>query len=162
MFSGCTALKYPPSLQSNTVNSSGCAYMFAGCPIITAPAITITTISDNCFEDMFQSCQKIQRCYLNFNPIATYSCQEMFKDCSKLSSLVVKFDTWGNNTDTRNWVQNVAINGTFYCSTDLDTTLKGVDYIPAGWTIENNNKTSKLVFKDTISVGDMTIFYLTK
>lgn len=162
MFTSCPALKYPPSLQSNTVNLHGCAYMFAGCPIVTAPAITITTISNNSFEQMFQGCTKIQHCYLNFNPIAVYGCQYMFKDCTKLSSLVVKFDTWGNNTDTYNWVQGVSANGKFYCSTDLDTTLRGIHYIPNGWTIENNTKTSKLVFKDTISIGDMTLFYLTK
>lgn len=87
----------------------------------------------------------------------------MFNGCNNLCHLVVKFTNWKEDINaTYNWLNNCSSTGTLYCSNSLNTTIRDYHHIPSTWEVKNNSELSILVCSDTISVGNMKIFYLTK
>lgn len=163
MFSWCSSLLYPPSLECNTIKYSGCRQMFLSNSLEYAPAITVTNADQYSFYVTFAGCKKMKYIYIPVLELKNYSFNQMLDGCSKLTQITVKFTEWDDSHQASDsWVYGVASTGKFQCSTQLDTTLKDQNHVPPGWTVENNIRTSKLIFVDPISTGDMTIFYLTK
>ena len=103
------------NIQSLLNYSTNChqycyASMFSGCTSLTeAPELPATTLEVGCYSGMFSGCTSLQ--YIK-----------------------VAFTVW-DGWCTKNWVANVSPTGTFVCPSELDTTNRGTDYIPANWSV---------------------------
>jgi hypothetical protein len=63
----------------------------------------------------------------------------MFCRCTSLNHVKVKFTDWNDsNNSTYEWLYYVPSTGTFVCPTGLNTTQRGDNYIPKGWTIQKD------------------------
>lgn len=82
---------------------------------------------------MFQNCSNLTTApELPATSLASYCYEEMFSGCSKLQKIKVQFTEWPTDW-TRNWVNNVAADGTFICPDALPDE-RGVNRIPENWT----------------------------
>ena len=164
LFSGCTSLIAAPNLPATglashcydrmfdhcssliTVMSALPAMdlapycygmMFANCPSLsTTPSLPATGLTSGCYSWMFWNCSELLSVEL---PATTldYACYSwMFYGCSSLSSIEVNITEWSTSVwdNTHNWVDGVALTGTFTKPADLPLST-GIDYIPEGWTV---------------------------
>lgn len=112
MFYGCTALTTAPSiLPATTLAENCCNRMFKDCTsLTTAPELPATTLTENCYDSMFYGCT-------NLNSITMLATNIYASNC------------------LRDWVQNVAANGTFTKAAEMTTLETGYSGIPSGWTV---------------------------
>ena len=100
--------------KTDITNRQQFRYLFQNCTsLTTAPELPATTVADMCYSNMFEG-------------------------CSSLSYIKVGFTDWkvgGFFSFTDAWLANVAATGTFVCPGILDTSTRGPDRIPEGWTI---------------------------
>lgn len=140
MFMGCTSLTRMPYLPATTVPGYAYAWMFEGCSSLNDIyyGMDVTTFEDNmsCAR-MFKDCtsltygQTIDATTLGYK---TYN--SMFNGCSSLKQITVKFTDWNEaEQSTNNWLSGVALTGTFYCPSNLDTTTRDASHVPDGWTV---------------------------
>jgi hypothetical protein len=144
MFNGCTSLATAPELPAITLTNSCYQSMFYGCTsLATAPELPATTLSDNCYNSMFQGCTSLTTApdllALSFEG----SCyQSMFYGCTSLNYIKCLADCQphiGYSYELSNWTYNVAENGTFVKSSNVQIEPTrwqyGSDGIPVGWTV---------------------------
>ena len=157
MFLGCTGLTNGAITLPAAILTNWCyANMFAGCSsLVQAPQINATKAAPYSFYCMFQDCSSL----LNAPSIViknldkSFSCNSMFRNCQSLSSISVSFNSMTNsNNQTKDWLYNVAANGTFTKSTVLTSYTVGVNGIPNGWTIEDT-------YPSVINIADQTISF---
>lgn len=85
--------------------------MFKDCTsLTTAPELPATTLTENCYDSMFYGCT-------NLNSITMLATNIYASGC------------------LRDWVQNVAANGTFTKAAEMTTLETGYSGIPSGWTV---------------------------
>lgn len=168
MFDNCNDLLYPPSLNSKTVGMSGCSYMFEWCSKLTyIPPLLMNTLDSYCYKNMFNNCTHVagKHVYLPASKLKTGCYQYMFRKVP-ISGIAVKFNAWSDNnmstTNTSNWLNSVLSAGNFYCYPQLNTNNRGVHTVPLNWTVYKSIKGVNLTFRDTITVGDIQLFYLRK
>ena len=140
MFNGCTSLTQAPSLPATTLADYCYSSMFQGCTSLTqAPALPATTLADYCYYYMFQGCTSLtQAPALPATTLANGCYSSMFQGCTSLSYIEAMFTTTPSTTYTRDWVKNVAANGTFVKNNAATWDVSGVNGIPTGWTVETN------------------------
>ena len=135
MFWGCSSLSTAPQLPAITLADGCYNSMFVECTSLTsAPDLPATTLANGCYNSMFDGCTSLTGApQLPATTLANGCYQYMFRDCTSLSNITVHFTTW-NNTNTEDWVYNVASNGTFYKPSALATEY-GFSRIPVGWNV---------------------------
>ena len=136
MFYGCSSLTTAPELPATTLGVGCYSAMFESCSsLTTAPELPATTLAESCYAQMFEGCSSLTTApELPATTLVKYCYSYMFSSCTGLNNITVKFTEWGDEC-TGYWVSNVASSGTFTCPSALDTSMLGVNAIPANWTI---------------------------
>ena len=138
MFRGCTSLTIAPVMHASKMASQSCFYMFMGCKsLATAPTLSATTLEYECYEGMFNGCTSLTTAPdLPATTLAGSCYYEMFRNCSKLNYIKAMFTTTPSTSYTRDWVNGVAANGTFVKNSAAQWDVRGVNGVPANWTVE--------------------------
>lgn len=160
MFKYCSSLTTPPVLPATTMANSCYANMFANCGLTTAPVLPATTMALNCYEGMFYNCASLvtppalpattlaRECYVEmfYNCISITTAptlpaaqlaggcyKYMFKACIRLNSITCLAVSGISEENSKEWVYNVALNGTF---TGVSGTKwrRGVSSVPSTWS----------------------------
>lgn len=142
LFSECTGLVSAATLSATTLANDCYSGMFRCCSSLTiAPELPATTLASACYKHMFEGCTDLTSApELPATTLASSCYYYMFNGCTNLNSVKVEFTNWNSNElSTNGWLTSVSPTGTFVCPEELDTTLSGDNYIPNGWTINNNN-----------------------
>lgn len=154
MFSQCTSLLIPPSLDSKNVKIGGCRYMFNSNnsnKMLYLPPLPMTGINTSCYENMFVRCNSLKSPYI-FLPATALSpsCYYKMMSNTNVNYVVVKFTDWNNTYySTQNWLSGTPTNGDFYKYKTLHIT-RGISYIPDNWNVYFNDITTKLYFKEPL------------
>ena len=140
VFKNLTALTDISNLtlcRENTVLNGGCfRSMFRGCTGLTAVPLNLLpakTLAANCYEEMFHNCTNLTNAPdLPADKLISNCYTNMFYGCEKLSRIKLYFTEWGDQC-TRYFLPNSLKNKlilTIYCPAELDTALRGENYIP--------------------------------
>ena len=124
----------------------GCySEMFQGCSsLVTAPALSATTLAESCYSSMFKGCSSLEKApELPATELASSCYNSMFQGCSKLNLINTSFINYSNaNNEFTNWVDGVAAEGTFNYNKNATFNpeeIRGVDGIPEGWLVKDNS-----------------------
>lgn len=144
MFYGCTSMTIAPELPAT--NLSRCCYdtMFYGCTSLTSVTTKLpaTTLIDYCYNSMFNGCTSLTTApELPAKTLVSNCYQSMFSGCTNLNYVKAMFTT---SLDTfyytRDWLLNVASEGTFVMNAAADWMYdgygQGKDGVPVGWTVQ--------------------------
>ena len=155
LFYGCTALTKAPDLPATELAVACYQFMFYGCTALTqAPDLPATELVTNCYDHMFSGCTALTQAPELPATTLTGKCyQNMFNGCLNLSSINVSFTEWNPTTATINWLSNVKSTGTFICPSELQE-VRGVSYIPEGWTIERKHSARSYIQDGLIAMWD--------
>ena len=139
MFNGCTSLTTAPVLPVTTLANFCYQYMFMGCTsLTTAPELPATTLADSCYYAMFQGCTSLTTApELTATTLSKYCYNTMFKNCTNLNYIKCLATDISANACTTNWVQGVALTGTFVKAASMNEWAYATSSIPSGWTIQN-------------------------
>lgn len=137
MFKGCTSLIEAPKIQATHHDASGnyhMGQMFSGCTSLTSsPSLEIQTLGKQGYYQLFYGCKNLNEIKMLATDVSATGC---------LSS----------------WVNGVASFGTFIKSSTATWDINGVDGIPSGWIIKNEDgsypQSAYLCFTST---GDSTV-----
>lgn len=137
MFKGCTSLIKAPEIQATHHDASGnyhMGQMFSGCTSLTSsPSLKIQTLGKQGYYQLFYGCKNLNKIEMLATDVSATGC---------LSS----------------WVNGVASAGIFIKSSTATWDITGVDGIPSGWIIKNEDgsypQSAYLCFTST---GDSTI-----
>ena len=139
MFRECPNLRTAVRSLPATKTTTGCYNrMYQDCPsLLTASDMAATSSASNCFRYMYRNCAALAKGpAIRLRPQSERACQEMFYGCSALREVTVEFSEWPTSSNAMsNWLQGVASDGVFVCPAALDTSVRSVSRIPAGWTI---------------------------
>ena len=88
LFSNCSSLITPPSLQATTLTYGCYESMFNRCTsLTTAPSLPATSLADRCYKDMFVRCSSLTSTpSLPATTLANYCYEQMFLRCTGLTS----------------------------------------------------------------------------
>ena len=140
MFQGCTSLTTAPQLPATTLAQSCYGSMFYGCTSLTnAPSILpATTLARECYLNMFNSCTSLTSApELPATSLTQNYCYDsMFKGCTSLNYIKAMFTTTPSKYLTHNWVEGVAVSGTFVKKRGALWDVTGVSGVPTGWTVQ--------------------------
>ncbi len=141
MFNGCTNLTTAPELPATTLAESCYEYMFSSCTsLTTAPELPATTLADYCYSKMFQYCTSLTTApELPATTLAVDCYYYMFSECTNLNSITCLATNISATECTKNWVKNVASNGTFTKAASMTSWVTGTWGIPSGWTVVDAN-----------------------
>ena len=165
MFSGCTSLDEAPELPATTLDYLCYYYMFSGCTSLTvAPTLPVTTLADDCYSSMFQDCTGLltapvlpatslaNGCYSSMfrgctslmeAPIlAAQTLKErcynlMFDGCTNLNEVTMLATDISASDCLKDWLEGVALEGTFRKNPAMTDLPSGSSGIPEGWTIQD-------------------------
>ena len=150
MFKDCTSLTTAPALPATTLVDSCYVGMFQGCTGLTiAPALPATTLATNCYYAMFYGCTSlITAPALPATTLVDGCYGQMFSGCSKLNYIKAMFTTTPATKYTYNWINGVALTGTFVKHPDANWSLIGTYGVPSIWSVkkawtEETNNASK-------------------
>lgn len=140
MFQNCTVLETIPAFTVSNVGYASCSWMFAWC-IRLQNASTIhldaTVLAESCYECMFYDCISLTSApILPAITLADSSYEYMFFGCESLQKIVCLAKNI-TSTSCLDWVQGVALSGTFYKNSTMSSWPTGVNGIPTGWTVQN-------------------------
>ncbi len=141
MFNRCTSLTTAPELKASTLERSCYGYMFAHCnSLITAPELpaTITVGAEYCYAAMFNGCKSLTKAPELKTEILVEGCYyNMFRGCSKLSAVTCLAANISATDCTTDWLEGVAVSGTFTKASSMMSWETGASGIPSGWTVAN-------------------------
>jgi hypothetical protein len=140
MFSGCTSLTdVQDKLPATRLYSNSYCRMFSDCTsLTTAPEISATTLASNSCYGMFKGCTSLTTApTLSASTLQSYSYNSMFSGCTSLNKITCLATSISASNCTKNWVANVAGNGTFVKRSSMSSWTTGVNGIPEGWTVQN-------------------------
>ena len=142
MFKNCTSLTTAPELPATTLADYCYLAMFENCTSLTiAPALPANTLVDGCYYDMFMGCTSLTIApELPARTLAEYCYYQMFKDCTSLNYIKCLATNTSARNCTKDWVSGVASTGTFVKAADMTGWTTGVNGIPSGWIVEDNQK----------------------
>ena len=139
MFMGNASLTTVPSnMLPATTLVAGCYYsMFYNCTsLTTAPELPATTLANNCYYSMFSNCTSLTTApELHATTLAQYCYMNMFFGCSSLNSITCLATDISASHSTSNWVENVALSGTFTKAASMTGWESGTHGIPTYWTV---------------------------
>ena len=142
MFEYCKSLVTSPELPATTLADSCYSYMFDGCTsLVTAPKVLpATTLAKSCYSGMFSGCKSLVTApELPATTLAEECYGYMFYGCSSLNYIKALFTTTPSSDYTNQWVKRVASTGTFVKNRKATWTTTGVNGIPTGWTVVDDN-----------------------
>ena len=139
MFQCCKALTAAPELPAMTLAKGCYRSMFAQCMSLTnAPALPATTLAEGCYDNMFELCLDLKKApRLPATTLVKGCYDNMFNMCRLLCEVTADFTNWtdaAGNDCTKNWLQDVAATGTFFCPPEL-AIERGESRIPNGWLV---------------------------
>lgn len=114
LFSGLTELESAENmiLPATTLSYRCYGQMFRACvSLTTAPTLPATVLAERCYASMFNNCSSLNKITCLAEDISAPNC-------------------------TVFWVSDVAANGTFIKSPNMQSWTTGADGIPSGWTIQ--------------------------
>ena len=137
MFYGCTSLVTAPELPATTLATECYKNMFDGCTsLVTAPVLPATTLANWCYWAMFDGCTSLVTAPVLPATTLTEGCySSMFYGCSKLNSITCLATNISALGCTSDWVNGVAVSGTFTKATRMNSWSTGVNGIPLGWNV---------------------------
>ena len=171
MFEGCyNLIDGPSSIAAVSIPRGGCSYMFSGCKRLKkCPELPATSLNKKSYDSMFDGCTSLTEGPVlpaTHVPEGAYS--TMFYGCSNLKTIVCLATSitinynYKNEIATIGWVADVASEGTFYKSPDMNNWEIGRDGIPSGWTVLDYDAASPEIKKletPTISIqGNRIVF----
>ena len=113
MFAHARKLTEAPELPATTLASSGYWYTFQDCiELEKAPDLLAETILGECYVGMFNGAKKLN-----------------YIKCTAINGVTT--------SNTREWVSNVASNGTFIKSSSASTWTTGINGIPTNWVAQD-------------------------
>lgn len=96
-----------------------------------------TTLSYRCYGQMFRACVSLTTApTLPATVLAERCYASMFNDCTSLNKITCLAEDISAPNCTVLWVSDVAANGTFIKSPNMQSWTTGADGIPSGWTIQ--------------------------
>lgn len=111
MFAGCTSLTSAPTLPATTLDNYCYRTMFDGCTSLTvAPELPATTLAQGCYYYMFRGCTSLNYIKCHATNISARYC-------------------------TNNWVNGVAVDGTFVKAASMNDWECGDSGIPNDWVV---------------------------
>lgn len=144
MFEGCTSLVNAPAIKATRCDKGNSMYqMFKNCTsLVSAPAISLTSFygprTSSALAEMFAGCTSLTGATLLPATLDTSCYKSMFSGCTNLSYIKCLATTMTATDCTTDWVNGVAVNGTFVKAASADWSSKtGNDGIPAGWTVQD-------------------------
>ena len=128
----------PPTLPAITLAQSCYSNMFYNCTsLTTAPTLPATTLASYCYYSMFYRCTSLVTApTLPATTLESNCYSYMFGNCTSLNYVKAMFTTTPDTAYTNNWLNNVAVNGTFVKNANATWNVTGVNGVPSGWTIE--------------------------
>ena len=141
MFSSCTNLTTAPALPALTLEWMCYGNMFYRCSSLTeAPALPATTLAEDCYYRMFSQCTSLTEApELPAATLVTNCYYGMFEYCSNLTYIKCLATDLANGTGTQFWVDKVSPTGTFVKAYGFNGWGTGVNSIPSGWTVEEDD-----------------------
>ena len=139
MFNGCSNLDVAPELPA-TILADGCyTSMFEGCTSLTkAPELPATILTDGCYAYMFKNCANLTSAPVLHADSLTMDCyKQIFWGCSRLDYIKCLATDISATYSTTQWVNNVAASGKFVMDKNMGDWTRGVNGIPANWTIDS-------------------------
>ena len=145
MFKGCSSLMTAPELPATTLANSCCYGMFRDCTSLTvAPELPATTLANSCYGLMFYGCTSLTTAPVLPAPTLVENCYYyMFYYCSSLKSVTCLATNISASDCTKNWLNNVSANGTFYKASSMGAGTSGgwplnsASGVPNTWTVED-------------------------
>lgn len=163
MFQGCTNLTTPPKVVGTATarfNGDYCfSDMFNSCTSLTkAPELPMTSLGTQCYWYMFQGCTSLTASPLLEAPtINTQSYGGMFYGCTSLNSITCLATAGISTNNCNSWVTNVPSSGTFTKAASMTSWTTGVNGIPNGWTVQNDDGSPVISLKYTATYTDGTV-----
>lgn len=141
MFKGCTSLTTAPSALPATALTEGCySHIFDACYNLTTAPTTLpaTTLADYCYDHMFYACTSLTTApELPAATLAEYCYYGMFKNCYSLNYIKCLATDISATNSTAGWVDSVSGSGTFVKDENMTGWTIGINGIPSGWTVVN-------------------------
>ena len=131
----------------NTSNRECFIKLFCNSRLLNADNLLLPeNVAKGCYAHMFENTEIRKSPLLKAQTLEAACYESLFRGCSSLNEITCRFTEWtGYDTIThervnctKNWVENVAPNGTFHAVPDLDTTHHSIDMVPNGWTVATN------------------------
>ena len=137
MFMQCTSLVNAPALPATTVTVYCYYAMFEGCTsLTTAPELPATTMYEGCYQSMFEGCTSlINAPELPATTLAPLCYKWMFDGCTALHNITCLATNIAFVECTYEWVNDVALSGTFTKAASMSDWTTGRNGIPSGWTV---------------------------
>lgn len=140
MLAGCRSLLTVPSLPATTLTQSCYAYMFSYTAIREAPALPATTLASACYSNMFEGCINLENApELPAKTLTLVCYNSIFYGCTNLHYVKCLATDISAVNCTNGWLSGVSETGTFVKSPNMVSWTTGVNGIPSGWEIENDN-----------------------
>ena len=138
MFGMCRRLTSAPQLPATTLANFCYSSMFVNCiHLTTAPQLPVTTLAEGCYNYMFNECTSLTTApELPATTLVDYCYEGMFQGCTSLNYIKAMFTTTPSLTYTGDWVDGVAVSGTFVKNSVATWDVSGVNGVPNGWTVE--------------------------
>ena len=114
--------------------------LFTSSKIVSAENLMLpaTTLSQYCYSLMFYNCTKLEKApILPAQNLISYCYYRMFRDCEKLNYIVCLATDLGAIDCTKEWVYDVAANGTFLKNSLMNGWGFGESEIPDDWEVED-------------------------
>ena len=167
MFILCTSLRTPPSLPALRTELACYKQMFLRSGITSAPELPALAVSTEAYQGMFLGCTSLTTApelpALAVSPYGYYSMfaectgltstpdlpatspgmyayYGMFKDCTNLNYVYCLATDISRSNCTTNWLSGVSATGTFVKNYRMNSWTTGVNGIPSGWTVVENNQ----------------------
>lgn len=165
MFTGCKKLTEVPELPAVNLEKYCYKWMFNDCITLKCGSyLPATELKEDCYGWLYSGCLSLVLApQLMAEELVNGCYNAIFASCPSLSSITVNFKEWKDNC-TNQWVLNAGSNGAFYKNKILFIE-RGKNFIPENWLCYNigiNNKNIKITFKQSLDIGNYTLFYLRK
>ena len=139
MFYKCTGLTIAPELKLEILAENCYKGMFSNCDgLISAPELPATTLKNGCYQYMFALCTSLKIApELPASTLVTDCYGFMFNGCTSLQYIKCLATDISATDCTKDWLKDVAVNGTFTKKSTMTSWPSGSSGIPIGWTVEN-------------------------
>ena len=141
LFSGATNLTSAEDMElpATTLSDTCYAYMFYNCTNLTAaPKLPATTLDGNCYYWMFANCSSLTTAPELLASTLVSGCYiGMFWNCHSLNNVTCLATNVYGTSYTREWLYDVASNGTFTKAASMNNWSRDKDGIPNGWTVND-------------------------
>lgn len=142
MFEECSSLTTVPELPATSLASGCYSNMFYNCSNITnfQNELPATTLAESCYSRMFYGCGSLEKAPELPALVLTNSCYyQMFMGCVSVTTLKCLATDISASNCTYQWLRIVANTATFIKNPDMTSWPTGIDGIPNGWTVVDDD-----------------------